>query len=90
MIGKTISHYRIIENGGYMQTLSRQSRLRFIWLVVGFVVVAAPACAAVQPPPPPTQVAVTGPVGALVVTPEVSPDGQTVAFPAWVGRQGQV
>ena len=73
-----------------MQTLSRQSGWRFLWLVAGFLVVAAPACAAVQPPPPPIRLAVTGPVGALVVTPEVSPDGQTVAFTAYVRRKGQV
>ncbi len=71
-----------------MQALSRQSRSRFVWLVAGFVVVAAAACPAVQPPP--TRFAVTGPVGAQLVAPEVSPDGQTIAFTAFVRRQGQV
>ena len=33
MIGNTLSHYRIIEKGGHMQTLSRQSGWRFLWLV---------------------------------------------------------
>ena len=40
--------------------------------------------------PPPTRIAVAGPVGAQLVAPEVSPDGRTIAFTAFAGRQGQV
>ena len=43
-----------------------------------------------QPPPQLTRVAVTGPPGAGVATPEVSPDGQTIAFTAFVRGQRQV
>ena len=89
MIGQTISHYKITEPGGHMLELSRQSRSRFVWLVAGFVVMAASASPAVQAPPP-TRVTVTGPVGAVVVNPEVSPDGQTVAFGAFVRGPDQV
>ncbi len=73
-----------------MQALSRQSRLRFVWLVTGFVMVIASVCTAVQPPPKPTRIAVAGPAGAVVVTPEVSPDGQMVAFTAFFLGPDQV
>ena len=72
-----------------MLELSRQSRSRFVWLVAGFVVLAASASPAVQAPPPP-RVTVTGPVGAVVVNPEVSPDGQMVAFTAFARGPDQV
>ena len=71
-----------------MRALSRQSGLRFVWLVAGFVVVAATACTAVQPPPQPTRFSVAGPLGAQLVSPKVSPDGQTIAFTAWVRGKG--
>lgn len=37
-----------------------------------------------------TRVAVAGPRGAVLVRPEVSPDGRTIAFAAFVGGQGRV
>ena len=41
-------------------------------------------------PPPPTRFAVTGPVDAALVAPEVSPDGRAIAFTAFIEGQGQV
>ncbi len=40
--------------------------------------------------PPPTRFVVTGPPGAVAFNPEVSPDGQTVAFTVWIRRPNQV
>ena len=34
----------------------------------------------------PTRISVTGPAGAVLVRPEVSPDGETIAFAAFVAR----
>ncbi len=40
--------------------------------------------------PPPTRFVVTGPPGAVAFNPEVSPDGQTVAFTVWIRGPNQV
>ena len=46
----------------------------------------APVTQLLPVPPPSTPLAVTGPAGAGVATPEVSPDGRAIAFTDAIGR----